>query len=395
MSDAVEKKPIPPRAKKMMIGMGIAVLVIVFVAFTSQRRTVPEIPEEAKGVHLSQIDGVPTKTDALDTPEMRKAEIDADNRRAAQLQKQKQTSVAPVDSIVQSDQTPGVGVAGFDVPLESSSQNIQTPNPQYKLVQPVQQPAGFMTEQEKQALENMKMAFAEKLENLSRNDGVASGAMMMTLGNGRIDIGIPSLPDQPQIPDQKAPKDTKPAKPIIRAGTSYAASIDISSDSEYPGVMKATLLSGPYVGAVVLGTVNASKSGDRIGISFSKGVFDKKTVSINAVALSVDGKSTDVSTSVDRKYLERFLLRPIGAASAVVADMLKQPNSSIFVNGNGVVTQSSTTRSGADVARAALATAMQEVTKTTDAATTPVAKIDATEKSGKIILVMFLDDVVL
>jgi len=96
--------------------------------------------------------------------------------------------------------------------------------------------------------------------------------------------------------------------PMVKSGTIMFAVLDTAVNSDQPGPVMATIVSGKLKGAKMLGTLSQTPDGERVMLSFTS--LTKPdwpiTISINAVAINPDTARTAIASDVDHHYLLRF-----------------------------------------------------------------------------------------
>jgi len=95
---------------------------------------------------------------------------------------------------------------------------------------------------------------------------------------------------------------------LIKAGSINFAVVDTALNSDEAGPILATLVSGPFKGAKLLGAFTLARESKKVIISFnnlSAKNFDR-SVSVNAVAIDPDTARTALATSVNSHYLLRW-----------------------------------------------------------------------------------------
>lgn len=103
-----------------------------------------------------------------------------------------------------------------------------------------------------------------------------------------------------------------PAGAMIKAGTILYAVLDTSINSDEPGPVMATIVSGKFKGAKVLGnmTTQAIQGSDpeKVTLNFNLMSIPEapSSIGIQAVAIDPDTARTAFATSVDRHYLLRY-----------------------------------------------------------------------------------------
>lgn len=93
---------------------------------------------------------------------------------------------------------------------------------------------------------------------------------------------------------------------LIKAGTVMFGVLTTAVNTDQPGPIMATIVSGPLKGAKLLGTVQ--RQGEKALLSFNIMNSEKfaRTVGINAVAIDPETARTAVATDVDNHYLLRY-----------------------------------------------------------------------------------------
>ena len=125
---------------------------------------------------------------------------------------------------------------------------------------------------------------------------------------------------------------------LVSAGTVNYAQILTEANSDIPGPILAQILSGPLAGGRAVGAFQVQ--GDYLVIHFNLVTLQKKTYSVNALALDPDTTLGGVATEVDHRYFDRVLLPAAGAfVQAFGQNMGQNPESSTVSNGVVVTTQ--------------------------------------------------------
>jgi intracellular multiplication protein IcmE len=136
--------------------------------------------------------------------------------------------------------------------------------------------------------------------------------------------------------NSKNGKDAAPDKPpLLKAGTILFAVLTTAVDSDYPDTpVMATIVSGPFKGATLLGKLALAQGQDKVSLNFTLMNRDDwiKTKSVTAFAIDQDTARTVMASSVNNHYMLRY-----GTLFA-----------SSFVTGyaNGISQSGSTTSSG-------------------------------------------------
>lgn len=180
---------------------------------------------------------------------------------------------------------------------------------------------------------------------------------------------------------------------IIKAGAVLYAVLDTAVDSDYPDTpVMATIVSGTYKGAKLLGSIKTVKEGQRVMLAFNLMTMDDwpTGASVNAFAIDPDSARSAVATSVDNHYMLRY-------GTAFAASFLQglgqavQESGTTVSSDSGVVTQSTSDLNTQETILVALGQVGQnasgEVAKLQN--TPPTVKV----KAGIGIGILFMSDV--
>lgn len=96
--------------------------------------------------------------------------------------------------------------------------------------------------------------------------------------------------------------------PIIKTGDILFAVIDTSVNSDEPGPILATIVSGPLKGSKLIGSFNLPANANKMVISFNTLSVPgaSKTVSVSAYAIDANTARTALSSKTDHHYLKRY-----------------------------------------------------------------------------------------
>lgn len=99
------------------------------------------------------------------------------------------------------------------------------------------------------------------------------------------------------------------ARPIVKAGTIAFAILDTAVNSDYPDTpVMATIISGPFKGAKLLGKLSLAQNGDRVSLIFNLMNRDDWPMArqVNAFAIDPDTARTVMASCVDYHYLKKY-----------------------------------------------------------------------------------------
>ncbi len=163
--------------------------------------------------------------------------------------------------------------------------------------QKVQQRGSLMASAASQALQSWKQVSTQtyvagqKLKkNTDQNTMMAAGSIN---AEGVQVMGDPNAPTGPSV---------------VKTGDVLFAVIDTSVNSDEPGPILATIVSGKLSGSKLIGNFNLPSNADKMTITFNTlsvpGIA--KTISINAFAIDPDTARTALSSQTDHHYLMRY-----------------------------------------------------------------------------------------
>lgn len=177
---------------------------------------------------------------------------------------------------------------------------------------------------------------------------------------------------------------------LISAGIIESARIDVAINTDIGGDFGATLLTGKYAGAKLIGA--SSRKGDLAAGSIRMLSLPGQGVSVPVSAVILDAETGEgaTATDVDRKLLVKYGIKPIASGFAAVADYLKNSGTTVVVDGQTVTsTQPELTNKRAG--QIVVGSAAQQVSNDANALdTTPTARV----RRGAIVGVFFTQDVV-
>ncbi|MCP3680701.1 MAG: hypothetical protein GY782_10805 [Gammaproteobacteria bacterium] len=134
--------------------------------------------------------------------------------------------------------------------------------------------------------------------------------------------------------------------PLVKTGSIMFAVLNTAINSDMPGVVMATIVSGKYKGAKLMGGLTLKK--DRVELAFtSMSMADwPSVVTIKAVAINPDTARTAIASSVNHHYVSRY--GALMASSFLEGYSQAVSNSgNTTISGDGTVTSSTATYSPA------------------------------------------------
>lgn len=179
---------------------------------------------------------------------------------------------------------------------------------------------------------------------------------------------------------------------IIYGGDIVTAKIDTFVNTDKPGPVKATILSGPLAGGNLLGQVERQE--DTAKITFNAVTHAEKGISASIDAISLDAQSmqTGVATDVDNHIFEKYVVRPLATGAKSLADAIIQNRQSTVANLTGIQTTNRPLNGGDQAAVVLGAMATQFVRDTRGQPLAPTVYVDP-KHPGSVVGVLFLKSV--
>lgn len=104
------------------------------------------------------------------------------------------------------------------------------------------------------------------------------------------------------------PNGEKPGDIILKAGSILFAVLDTAVDSDQPGPVMATIVSGSLKGSKLLGSMTPNTTSETIALNFTAINMpnEANSMGINAVAIDPDTARTALASDVDHHYMYRW-----------------------------------------------------------------------------------------
>ncbi len=194
---------------------------------------------------------------------------------------------------------------------QAAEQTSQQAADQQALNEQEAQLAGQAQDQQKQALqaaENAVSAQARQILtawNPVRQAVSGSFTMPKSSSGGDNSLGLPGSSAGHSDSGSSQPATSKL---IARAGDIMFATLDTAVDSDQPGPVMATIVTGKYKGAKLLGSLQVTPDSEAVILRFITMNYPgwPKSVPISAVAINPQTARTALASSVNHHYLERF-----------------------------------------------------------------------------------------
>lgn len=199
------------------------------------------------------------------------------------------------------------------------------------------------TEAESQRKEQRMMAKLAAMNEIKSTMVLASHQDVEVIGYDPITgpgTGNPTDPDAPGARGNPIP-----------VGALMYASLDTPINSDEPSPVRATIVSGPLAGAVMVGGYD--RVNEKVIISFDMLSFEGNSIGINAIAVDPSTRRTAIASHVDKRTFSRWAAVIGSALFSSFTDSVANGNTSITINGT-TTTATQGQFSSADQAKIAL-----------------------------------------
>jgi intracellular multiplication protein IcmE len=395
--------------KIMMVTGGAVVIVIalLFVAFSSKKKTVV-LPPSVSGVDVGQ---TPTlrdqgNKDLVDSKQYQTMVDQVNQGRAADATKNG-TSVQPLadgtartlqdfktpaeverDAKVKAEQDAAAAAQAAAQAAQAARQaQLQPGGPQAQgvnqdpnyavMLQNAQAGMSEMLAPRARGMQSFDVSVMPKVvvaSTTATQAGAVPAASMQQAGGAAVATATPAAA----------------SKTLISAGVVGAARMDTGVNTDIAGQFVATLVTGPYAGAKLIGT--STRVGEAASLQFTTMSLVGQGISmpISAVALDAETLEAGNATDVDRKLFVKYGVKPLVSGIAAVGQALLQAGTTVAVDGQTIVTtKPQITRTQAEQIVAGNA-AQQLNTDTSALNTTPTVRV----APGTVVGVMFIKDVI-
>lgn len=333
--------------RNRLVIIGGVLLVLMVVAYSTLMRTrsvAEQLPEEVKGVRELPPPGqaVSGETALASSPVYAKVLSDVNDQRLDTAEAEGRSGMPLADTL--SPASPKVAASAPSAPTSPPMNPNEFNQGDYQRWQQQQQQAAQLREQQMNEymkviqafMQNRREVWAPKGSEMVVYEGdrstipTAPSAGAGVTGSGLVNVSAASAQTSAPPQSQQASSVT-----LIPAGTLVSAVTFNRVNTDLIAPLVATVVSGPYAGAKLIGT--PSRVGEVAQIEFKTISLPGVGTSLPVQAFSLDAETLEagVATSVDRKLLSKYLLRPLAGAAAAVGDAAKNAGSTT-VNVMGV-----------------------------------------------------------
>jgi intracellular multiplication protein IcmE len=241
-------------------------------------------------------------------------------------------SVAAIPSLLPQHESQATKAAANEARLKKilERQKLQMADQQYQ--QKIQQKAGAMTGAANQALQGWKTGFTQVYVGGNKPDAKGAGQTVTAVHEGPADHA--ALEKNAHGPHGPA------GPPAISAGEVLFAVLDTSVNSDQPGPILATIVSGRYNGAKLIGSFTKPDNADKLVISFNMMSVPgaNRTIAINAYAIDPNTARTALSSKVDHHYLLRYGALFASTFMEGFGNAFQSAGTTVTIGGTGGVT---------------------------------------------------------
>lgn len=285
------------------------------------------------------------KTAGVSADEMKKAGFTSDELQQAGFSAHDSAlaglaEVAPKPGEQTMPSISGVGPLGKKAELQAANakklanilaqQKIQMADQKYQ--QKIQQRTGVMTGAANQMIQSWKTATQQTyIAGVVVSDNPAGAAGVIAPGSQAADASLAG----------------SEGRVVIKVGDVMFAVMDTSVDSDEPGPILATIVSGSLKGSKLIGSFNLPSNADKMVISFNSLSMPgaPKTISISAFAIDPDTARTALASQTDHHYMSRYGALFASTFLEGFGNAFQSANTTVTVGGAGDAS-STTVQSG-------------------------------------------------
>lgn len=359
----------------LLVTAGAGVLAVGLAFMIMSPRQAP-VPQEISGSQAPMPQAGRGEQQEL-TPRMAAIIESANAERANQAESTGQGSVMPTPLTGKMDNVP---VSEAASPQEKQAIAEREAGERERAVATAMAPQRQVSKEEVQATALAINALSQKWTSRAHNEQFAPVITTASM-NGQPAGQAPGAAPAAAVPKEKL---------LFRAGDMVSGAIVSAVSSDMQGPVLATILTGDYRGARLVG--GFTKNEDTVSITFRTMSLPNGSVNVTAQALDAETLKSGIATSVDRKYFERFILKPAAALIKGYAEASSRANTTTTTT---LVGSTSTTGplSSSEKKAVALGEAAKEFDKDISKRNTdPVAHIDPAD-TGALVGILFTADV--
>ena len=148
------------------------------------------------------------------------------------------------------------------------------------------------------------------------------------------------LSTMPQKSEKEEATNQQLGTPLIRMGDIMFAVVDTAVNTDEPGPILATIVTGSFKGGKLIGSFNLPSNADKMVVSFNTLTMPgaPKSLSISAFAIDPNTGRTALSSEADHHYLERYGSLFASTFLEGFGNAFQSADTTIQVGGTGGVT---------------------------------------------------------
>lgn len=369
-----------------VILLAFAVPIVILFAYMVIKPKKQNLPAEISGASIAQAPNTMenARVEREENPVAMEMRKELNERLADEAERNGSTMIPRADHY-QLPSAEEVNTPKEGVPFQTSSPPQPAYNPQ---AAQIQAQANQIAVQQANQLAQRKAAAYEGL--LARWDPSATSVVSLTKDVQKADGSIATGAPSSNNPTTQNIVDTSPA--VVFSGDIVTAKIDTFVNTDKPGPVRATILSGDLAGGYLIGSVE--RQVDSAKITFTTLTHPEKNISISVDAITLDAQTmaTGVATEVDNHVFEKYVVRPLATGAKSLADAIVQNRQSTVASLTGIQTSSRPLTGGDQAAVVLGSMANQMVIDSRQTPLVPTAYVDPKDP-GSVVGVLFLKSV--
>ena len=211
-----------------------------------------------------------------------------------------------------------------------------------------QQTAAQKTQQTQQEVQALQAAMSTQAQQLYASWDTTNQTYQYTgkasdQSSSDASSSVTSPNGQTSASDKNGQKTGAGSRPLVKAGDITFGVLETAINSDYPGPIMASIVSGPLKGAKLIGsiktvTVQGTSGPQRLALNFTQLTMKDwpDVVTIDAVAINPDTAYTALASNVNNHYLSRY-------GSLFAASFLEGYSSALTSSGSAVVSNAGVT----------------------------------------------------
>lgn len=127
-------------------------------------------------------------------------------------------------------------------------------------------------------------------------------------------------------------------KTLIKAGSTYYATLDSEANTDDGRLVMATVRSGKYKGAKLIGNLEQTNNNIQLSFSTLAPTDERPTMRIRAVALREEDAKVGMAENIDHHTLSRYSSLAVAALLQGAGRVAMQPSTTTYLTSSGIIT---------------------------------------------------------